>query len=307
MKITSPEIFNINEILDNNWKLHLENFGYVVIGNILSNEKKEEIYQQFKNDINLVSPNFNFNDNKTWTIENTPVMFSKGMGVFNGFGQSDFMWMLRQDQNIQSIYKSIYQTDELITSFDGFSFYVSNKQKSKPWLHVDQNQNNTTYSIQGQYNFFPVNENDAGFIVIPETHKTFIPNAKPNKDWYVLNDNELENLEEPTKLIIPSNCFTLWNSKLVHANTFMTKKNPTEINRVTAYVTFLPKNLQTDQNRKKRIEVYKNSKTTSHWANKCEIKTYPYGFGFSYDHRGYNNIIPKLENNNIPINRLSLI
>ena len=87
----------------------------------------------------------------------------------------------------------------------------------------------------------------------------------------------------------------------------MTKKNPTHINRVTAYITYLPRTLQTDDIRQERINAYKNSQTTSHWANKCEIKKYPYGFGPMYEYRGYNTITPELSNGEIPNDRLQLI
>ena len=50
------------------------------------------------------------------------------------------------------------------------------------------------------------------------------------------------------KLLIPDNCFVLWNSKTIHANVGMnkgtkkeTKKVTKDINRLTAYITFLPK------------------------------------------------------------------
>ena len=47
------------------------------------------------------------------------------------------------------------------------SVFLSKEQKSKPWLHIDQNPSNTVYSIQGAYNFMPVrNVNDAGFVIV---------------------------------------------------------------------------------------------------------------------------------------------
>ena len=76
---------------------------------------------------------------------------------------------------------------------------------------------------------------------------------------------------------------------------------------MTAYITFLPKELRSENVKKERIEAYKNSKTTSHWSNKCEIKKFPYGFGPRYESRGYNNITAKLVNGNIPKERLKLI
>ena len=72
----------------------------------------------------------------------------------------------------------------------------------------------------------------------------------------------------------------------------MSKRNknkiPERINRFTPYITFLPKSLRTEKVKKARIEAYINGKATSHWSNKCEIKTYPYGFKKLYESRGFN-------------------
>ena len=59
--------------------------------------------------------------------------------------------------------------------------------------------------------------------------------------------------------------------------------------------------------KKERKEAYKNSKTTSHWANKCEIKRYPWGFGPRYESRGFNTIKPLLINNNILLNNYNMV
>ena len=289
------------------WLDHFNQYGFSIIENILPIEKKNSIYQQFKLDLNSVSPNFNFDDPNTWVIENTPIMFSKGMAVFNGFGQADFMWELRLDNSIRSIFETLYNDSDLTVSLDGFSLYVSDKQKSKPWLHVDQNPRNDVFSVQGQYNFHPVGEKDSGFIIIPESHKSFIPNMKGMNDWYVLDDNDLSTQSKPVKLLMPENCFTIWDSRLIHANTFMKHKNPQTINRVTSYLAYLPRSEQTDNIRQKRIEAYLNSETTSHWSNKCELKKYPYGFGNRYESRGFSQIISRKINGEIPEERLQLI
>ena len=79
-------------------------------------------------------------------------MWGKGICVFNGFAHSDFMWDLRTNTNIQNIFKKVHNCEELVCSCDGFSLFVSNKQKSDNWLHIDQNPSNKIYSIQGSYN-----------------------------------------------------------------------------------------------------------------------------------------------------------
>lgn len=305
----APHLFSLKES-PINWRNYLKNEGFVVLCDILDDMEQTDLLETFKREFTTVSPNFNFNNPDTWTIANTPTMFGKGMSVYNGFGQADFMWKLRTHPNIQNPFKTLFCTDELVTSLDGFSIFVSDKQKSKSWLHIDQHPNNKLYSIQASYNMFPVNADDAGFVVIPKTHKTFTPEQKNKADWIVVDQDTFQ--PEAVKLLIPGNCLTIWNSRLVHANTGMSKRNkneiPERINRFTPYITFLPKSLRTEKVKKERIEAYINGKATSHWSNKCEIKTYPYGFKKLYESRGFNTLEPRLTiDGKIPEERLNLL
>lgn len=286
------------------WKQHLEEEGYVVISSVLSEDEYQTAFELFKKDWNYVTPRFDFEDKATWGIENAPLMYGKGMAVFNGFGQSDFMWYLRTLDKFKDIFKTIHETEELVTSMDGFSVYLSDKQKSKSWLHVDQNPKNPLYSIQGSYNFLPVTEEDAGFVIVPRSHLDYTPIVKHDKSWIMCPDEQ--HLKESKKLLIPKNCFMLWNSKLIHANQGMTKKT-TELNRLTAYISYLPKSLREPDILEAKIRAYIASETTSHWSNKCELKKYPFGFGKRYEERGYNKIVPKLDGYDIPPERLELL
>ena len=289
------------------WKNYLANEGYVVLTDILSSEEQVQILETFKQEFALVSPNFNFSDPTSWTIENTPAMFGKGMAIYNGFGQSDFMWKLRTHSNIQAPFKELFKTGDLVTSLDGFSIFVSDKQKSKSWLHIDQNPKNDIFSIQSAYNLFPVGQNDAGFVVVPKSHKSFRPEFKGKADWHVVDQDTFQH--QAVKLLIHRNCLTLWNSRLVHANAGMTKNARSEtINRITAYISFQPKSTRPAKAKEARENTYYNGKTTSHWSNRCEVKTYPFGFKTRYESRGFNALKPRITSDNkIPAERHTLL
>ena len=253
------------------WLSHLDDRGFVVIKNVLTPLELEKSKSQFVTDWKKVCPNFNFNDKSSWNINNTPIMWSKGMCVFSGLPQSDFMWNLRTNKEVQDIFKKIYKTDNLVCSLDGLSVFLDNTHKSKSWLHIDQNPKNDIYSIQGSFNLLPVKSNkDAGFIIVPDSHKTFKPKTDHNNDWIVCEDQTAQSVKA-RKLIIPENCLTLWNSRLIHANeAIMMSKTEFEskisemqyaqsnplalVNRVTAYITFQPKSLRPDCILEKRIE-----------------------------------------------------
>jgi ectoine hydroxylase-related dioxygenase (phytanoyl-CoA dioxygenase family) len=305
----SPTLFTVLDL--DNAKKHLDEEGYVVFKDILNNVERQDFLQLFLNDMKKVAPNFDMYNSDTWVIKNFPGMFGKGMCVFNGLGQSDFMWNLRTNSAIQNIYKNILESQELVTSFDGCSMFYSNKQQSKSWLHIDQNPKHKIKSFQSSYNYYPVTDKSSGFIVVPKSHKTYSPNVKNNKDWVMLSTDKEYNGQydkEVVKLCIPSNCLTIWSSKLIHANTGMDKKYiNTSIDRLTCYVTFLDKKERSDEILQKRIDGYLNGVTTSHWANKYEPKKYPFGFKKHHESKNLGIINPKLVNGLIPAERLKII
>lgn len=303
MSNNTPTLFNPTDSA--NWKKFLNDEGYVVLNGILPKEEKDKSMEIFKHEWCEVSPNFSWEDSSSWTIQNCPMMFGKGMAVFNGFGQSNFMWSLRTNPHIYKIFQEVHQTEDLVVSLDGFSVYLSDKQKSKSWLHIDQNPTNELFSIQGAYNFMPVGEKDAGFVLVPKSHKIFKPKVNHKKDWIQVDQYEFSS--QAIKLIIPENCFVLWNSKTIHANKGMSK-GTNGFNRLTTYITYLPKSLRSDNILIKRQQAYLDTKTTSHWANKCEVKKYPWGFKPNYEKKGFGDISCKLDENGfIPDDRLKFL
>ena len=311
-----PPTFNAKDY--NEWKQYLDGEGYVVIHNVLSADDISSAFGYFLKDITTVSPKFNIADPLTFDINYTPMMFAKGMAVFNGLGNSDFMWNMRTHPNILSIYKQLFGTQELNSSMDGFSMFVSSDQKPGQWLHTDQNPNNSIYSIQGAYNFIEVNKNSAGLVVVPKSHIKYNPKVNHSKDWIVYDKFKTgyEDLEkEAVKLLIPANCFVLWNSRTIHANTGIVKPTRSKVkqfNRLTCYIAYLPKTTIPDNIKEKIFEerksAYLNGESTSHWSNKCEIKKYPNRFEATYTKRGFGKINPTLnDKGEIPADRLKLL
>ena len=301
----TPPTFSVDA--SDSWKRHLAEYGYVVLHNVLDNISRNHSIELFWKDWNTISPHFNRYNPSTWSIDTAPMMFAKGMALFNGFGQSDFMWSLRTQDPIKEIFSKVHGVakEDLVTSFDGFGCFFSRNQRPGNWLHIDQNPNNLAYSVQGAYNFFPVHEDSAGFIVVPRTHRMGCPRVSHLKDWIPITD---PTFPEPVKLLIPENCFTLWNSRTVHANTGLTyKDNPDELDRLTAYITMEPRTVS-NALVANRMHVYLNGDACSHWPNKVEIKRYPWGFGPRFDARGFHKLPkPITFNAPIPPERLMLI
>ena len=295
------------------WKQYLDLNGYVVLQNILEQPAIDTAYDLFWKDWNSVSPGFLRDDPSSWSIHTAPMMFAKGIAVFNGFGQSDFMWHLRLQPKILDIFSQVHNTPhaDLISSFDGFSVFFTKKQKNpKAWWHIDQHPSNINYSIQGAYNFLPVTEETAGLTVVPQSHTTFVPSeTRSIEDWIPLERNKTPEEARPilangVKLLLPANSFVLWNSRTIHANIGQ-QRDTQRLTRLTAYITYVPRSRTTPEITAQRRQAYVDAVSTSHWPDKLEPKAYPWGFGPRYEARGFGKIKPRLNvDGSIPTDRL---
>ena len=89
---------------------HLNEHGWVVIPNILSQEKinkSKEFVKEFQNGIENYDKVHNSID-------------PHGIHKYHNAGHTRMAWLIRTDENVQKVFKDVWNTDELIVSFDGF-------------------------------------------------------------------------------------------------------------------------------------------------------------------------------------------
>ena len=290
------------------WLAHLDEEGFVVLHEIISPEDAEIALDLFKREFCTVSPRFDWADTSTWTTDNCPMVWNKSSVVFNGFGQSDSNWHLRINSRTKEAFSHIYKTDDLASSFDGFSLFLSDTQKSPSWLHQDQRPNDDRLSVQAILNVLPCDEFDAGFICVPRSHKTYVPGPAKN-DWMTLPKDD-PNQKLAQKILTPPRSLILFNSKTIHANIGMVKNHPNglHVNRFSAYTTFVPRSRQTPEVISQRIQGYFTGNSTSHWGDRYEPKKIPFHIRKRYAERNFNDLVPKTTpEGNIPPERLELI
>lgn len=291
-----------------NWLIHLEEEGFVVLHNIISSEDAELATEMFKKEFCSVSPRFNWEDKNTWLPDNCPMIWNKSSVVYNGFGQSDSNWFIRTNSYTKQAFSYVYGTDDLVTSFDGLSLFLSDTQKSTSWLHQDQRPSDDRLSVQAVLNILPCNEFDAGFICVPKSHKNYIP-SDAKTDWMMLPKDD-HNQKLAQKILTPPRSLILFNSKTIHSNIGMVKNHPNgnHINRLSAYTTFVPRERQTPEVLAARKKCYFTGVSTSHWADRLEPKKLPFHIRKRYLERDFQELIPKTtDDSNIPPERLELI
>ena len=280
-----PSIFDVQDYRQ--WLDYLNIEGYVVIGNVLSVNERDAWKNGMFDMLNYLHPNFNKIDRSTWINRNMPRSFGKAIQHENGICQCKYVWELRTNPIIKEIFSRVHNTNDLVSSMDAISISWSKKNKSKSWAHVDQNptiRGGELYSIQGAYNYYPVEEFDRGFCAVPKSHHQYEETIRNFEEAGCLGDKHYLELSKinlnpiMTKFLIPENTFVLWNSKLIHANQNEIRDRPNDendlpqLNRLTQYITMMPREWRSENDYRQKIKACIEGKGTSHWANMCELK-----------------------------------
>lgn len=123
---------------------YLDEYGFVVIGNVLNDEEIKQSFNLLWNFLENLG--WKRNDISTWKNRVFPGLSSSGLCRKLGIGQSDFQWYIRTRQSILNVFANLWQveTSELLTSMDGcgiFRPWYNNSvwKTKKSWFHVDQN------------------------------------------------------------------------------------------------------------------------------------------------------------------------
>ncbi len=126
---------------------YLKEHGYAVIKNVATPEEVDiakSLLWQFLEKKAFMKRD----DPSTWTDANFCKLGSTRNGIlaFNGINHSEFLWYLRLLPKVKLAFSQIFQTDDLITSFDGGNIFRpwhspqadEFSKTSSGWFHVDQ-------------------------------------------------------------------------------------------------------------------------------------------------------------------------
>ncbi len=244
-----------NHILD------LSNNGYTIIPNVYNEQEIIEYWNEF---------------NK-WHEKVPDLTYHHDLIDFNGIykhhevGHQRFAWLARTNPKILSIFKQLWNTNELVTGFDGCCYYPSDyDQTSSFWVHTDQSSRKKgVHCYQSILSL--TNNQDRTIILYKGSHLLHENYFKKNnidepRDWYIFNEDYINTLEN-TKQVLKVNegDLVIWDSRTYHQNTCGNIDCNEE--RLVQYLCFLPKNhpSNNEEQQKKRIKFFKRYRTTSHW------------------------------------------
>lgn len=289
----NSERYEINEKLE--IQNYLNKYGYVIIKNVLNKEeinKAIELIWEFLIEKCEMLPN----DPSTWTDENFSKIGDSRTGIlgFSGINQSNFLWYLRLIPNVKHVFQQVFDTDDLLTSFDGGNIFRPwhnpnlsqyHAKTSQGWFHVDQGRKLLGFHcVQGLVSLTDCNENTGGFCVIPGSHHQhteLMKSAATNSQNFVMVPADSPILA--SQQILPV-CYAgdmiLWDSRTVHCNTPALVESPNtpvdQLLRIVGYIcmtptSFIDRNGDNELSRQEvletRVRLYERNIGTSHWPH----------------------------------------
>nr|QYA18863.1 oxidoreductase [Clandestinovirus] len=289
------------------WMKHLDEQGFAVVSGVCTQEEIVTAFDHLWNFFESLGSGIDRNDPKTWDNEGWPNTFCNGIISQHGVGQSTFLWYLRLLPSIRSIFETIWNTTELLVSFDGanaFRPYTYNtkwKTTTSPWVHIDQNpfRQPGRHAVQGMVNLVDSKDGDGGFFCFPQSHLTVFEEwakeelgkqgsskakffALEKQDGYARIMTGCKELNVRAK----AGDFVLWDSRLAHWNLAGTNHRifdatqPSKgLIRAGAYICMTPKSKVLPNERdivisRRKVGV-KDGVTTNHWPHFYEPNKKP--------------------------------
>ncbi|CAF3772021.1 unnamed protein product [Rotaria sordida] len=276
---------------------HLNDNGYAIFSHVLSSDEiSSNIDLLWKHLENLSAPyQIKRDDARTWDIA-WPGLAYIGLMPDEGFGQSQFAWSIRGNPNVKKIFAQLWQTNELLVSFDAVGCFRDWHWNSawktiSGWYHCDQNPIEKSHrcSIQGFVSLTDNNEFTGGLVVVPQSHKHFeqlqsitrIGKERANF-CRVRRNHPLLKQFKPRLVKCKAGDLVVFDSRCIHCNTpaldieevtiFNEDKIP-QLLRIVAYVCMSPTAMvsadKLEEFRKTREEFVRDRITCTHWP--CEL------------------------------------
>lgn len=219
-----------------------------------------------------------------------PVISEKGLCSGYGIAHESFAWAVRQEPGVVEAFARVFDTPDLIVSFDAVNISFPNRADMKPnnpWPHQDQDPAKTGFQLmQGLVNLLPNGDKDGGLIVCKgahllseEFHREFKDEANKvpawTKEWYGFTDAGMEWLKNKgctwSKVNAEPGDLLLWDSRTPHYNL----SPEGDVPRLAVYTCYMPAADATQEDLIRKKYAYDTLQSTTHWPNAAHIGRAP--------------------------------
>jgi len=219
-------------------------------------------------------------------------------------GHSHASWDVRQNEKVVHVFSKIWDVkpEELLVSFDGFSFNpppeITNKgwNRNNTWYHSDQSFTRNGFEcVQSWVTGLDVEEGDATLSFYEGSHKFHKELADrfgitDKADWKKLKKEEeafyLEKGCAAKKIQCPKGSMVLWDSRTIHCGTEAFRMREHSKFRAVIYVCYEPRSHATAAHLRKKRKAFHELRGTSHWPAKSKL--------FPWKPRTYGGEIPEI-------------
>lgn len=215
---------------------YLEEHGYVVAKAVMSPEEVRKARGLFWDFVEGLPARIGWDrgnrrdDPSTWT-KSFPGSTRTGIVSSMGAGQAPFSWYVRTRPRVKPVFEAIWNTKDLIVSFDGFNaFRPWNKEPglrtAGGWYHVDQNVHTKPgkVCVQGLVSMYDQSTRSGGLTIIPGSHKDFKSaglriNPRHRDDFVPIpRGDPILRSASPRLVVCKAGDMCLWDSRTVHCN-----------------------------------------------------------------------------------------
>jgi len=233
-------------------------------------------------------------------------LMPKAGGLFQhwGWGHAQYVWDIRSNPKVAAIFENIFDTTELLVSFDGVNCGLGAllpgnlkqvRQKGlyqgKKNLHCDQRFSMNSFEcVQTWVTANPTRPGDGTLRILEGSHllhKKFseaFDFPSKNQDWYVLTEEQIEWYKsqgcQDICIVCPAGAQVCWDSRTIHCGmpALRTADLPPHLSGVprhprnVVYVCMTPASLASSENLKERRGVFLEGgsdrlRIASHWPH----------------------------------------
>jgi hypothetical protein len=244
-------------------KAELEKKGYTIVPNVLISDEVDEALCSFNDWL----------DSYPQIKQIHPMISPHGILKHFQVGHQRHAWLIRTNPNVQAVFKHLWNTDELVVSYDGCCWLDETvAKKDNIWTHTDQSpKKKGLHCYQG---FVALTHNKTRSLVVYEgshlLHEKYFADRgiTDPKDWQLIDHEYLQNIADTKRVIDAApGSLVIWDSRTFHQNQY----GPNPEKRVVQYVSYLPKAIRTPKMKEKREKYFRELRTTSHWATPVKV------------------------------------
>ena len=235
----------------------LDTDGYVIIPNILNKNEIQIATDYFRNWLKSLNSNYEW-------------MNPHGIFKFHQAGHQRHAWYLRTRPAIQDVFRFLWNTDDIVSSFDG-SCYIpkSLSKRDTVWTHTDQAP--ASEGLKCYQSFVSLTDNKERTLIVYKgshlLHKQYFKERgiTSTKNWYKIDKDYLNTIQNTREVLhVPCGALVLWDSRTFHQNQY---GSPGSEERIVQYICFLPQNNSGNNEsiKNKRKKYFNEKRTTSHW------------------------------------------